>query len=51
MINLDSNVYEMMINHALSNEKEEVMGMLLGNVDFKLAAKMPVRGFFNLRED
>ena len=32
MINLDSNVYEMLINHALSNEKEEVMGMLIGNV-------------------
>jgi hypothetical protein len=32
LVKLDSNVYEMMINHALSNEKEEVMGLLIGNV-------------------
>ena len=32
VVKLDSNVYEMMINHALSNEKEEVMGLLIGNV-------------------
>ena len=31
-INLDANVYEMIINHALSNEKEEIMGLLIGNV-------------------
>jgi hypothetical protein len=31
-VDLDVNVYEMMINHALSNEKEEIMGLLIGNV-------------------
>lgn len=31
-IKLDANAYEMIINHALSNEKEEIMGLLIGNV-------------------
>ena len=31
-VKIDSNVYEVLINHALSNEKEENMGLLIGNV-------------------
>lgn len=32
-VNLDSNVYEMLVNHALSNEREEIMGLLIGNIE------------------
>ncbi len=35
-VNLDSNFYEMLDNHALSNEKEEIMGLLIENVCFCL---------------
>jgi hypothetical protein len=35
-VELDANVYEMIINHALSNEKEEIMGLLIGHVSLNL---------------
>lgn len=35
-VELCSDVYQVCLTHALSTEKEEVMGLLMGEVDLKL---------------
>jgi len=34
-VNIDSNVFELILNHSLLNENEESMGLLIGNVKTK----------------